>query len=149
MSKFTSAAPHIACYALLRRDSKVAFVLRANTSWMDGYYGLPSGKVEWGEPYTLAMIREAKEEVDVNIKPEHLHHAITIHRHSEDSDWVDIYFEVDEWEGEVINAEPDVHSEVAWFDLNNLPDNVVPAVSFALEQIAAGNHFAEDGWENS
>lgn len=149
MSKFTSAAPYIACFVLLRRGNTVAFVKRGNTGYMDGYYGLPSGKVEWGESYTQAAIRESEEEVGVLIKPEHMHHALTLHRHDEDSDWIDILFEVDDWGGEVINAEPNVHDEVKWLDIDNLPDNVVPPIRYALERLKAGAHYAEYGWANS
>jgi 8-oxo-dGTP pyrophosphatase MutT (NUDIX family) len=149
MSKFASAAPYIACFVILRRDDEVAFVLRSNTGWMDGQYGLASGKVEWGETYTAGAIREAKEEAGITIKPEHVHHAITVHRHSEDTDWVDVYFEVDEWEGEPVNAEPAVHSELAWLNVKDLPENVIPGVRFALDEVAMGNHFAEDGWETT
>jgi len=146
MNKFGTATPYIACFVLLRDGDKLACVLRENTGWMDGYYGLPSGKVEWGEPFSSGAVREALEEVGVTIKPEDLHHALTLHRHSEDSDWVDVIFEVDAWEGEVINAEPHVHSEVAWLDLNNLPDNIIPAIRYSLEQIKLGNSYAEFGW---
>lgn len=148
MSKFTTATPYVASYVLLRDGNKLAFVLRENTGWMDGYYGLPSGKVEWSEPFSSGAIREALEEVGVTIEPQNLHHAITIHRHSEDTDWVDIYFEVDTWEGKVVNAEPHMHSELAWLDLNDLPENIIPAVRYALEQIKLGRPYAEYGWQN-
>ena len=148
MKKYSTATPYIACFVLLRDGDKLAFVLRENTSWMNGYYGLPAGKVEWGESYTTGAIREALEEVGVTIKPESLHHALTLHRHGENSDWVDVLFEVDEWEGEVVNAEPHVHAEVAWLNINNLPDNIIPPIRYALEQIKRGHSYAEYGWED-
>lgn len=148
MTKFTTATPYIACFVLLRKGDELAFVLRKSTGWMDGFYGLPSGKVERGESYTTGAIREAKEEVGVKIRPEHLRHALTLHRHGENFDWVDVIFEVDEWEGEVVNAEPDVHSEVAWLNTNSLPDNVIPPIRYALEQIQLGNTYAEYGWKD-
>lgn len=146
MANYGTATPFTACYVLLREGTKIAFVLRSNTGWMDGHYGLPAGRVEKEESFSQGAAREALEEVGVVIEPEHLHHAITLHRHDDDSDWVDTYFEVDTWQGEVINAEPGLHDEVAWLDIDNLPDNVIPGVRFALEQIKAGNHYAELGW---
>jgi ADP-ribose pyrophosphatase YjhB (NUDIX family) len=113
---------------------------------MDNFYGLPSGRVEWDEPFIEGAIREAKEEVGVDIKPEDLRHAITVHRRSPDTDWVDIYFEANKWEGEPFNAEPDKHGELAWLDLDNLPENIIPNVRFALGQIANGQTYAERGW---
>lgn len=145
MIKYDSASPYIASFVILRRDNKIAMILRKNTGWMDGYFGLPSGKVEWGEPFSLAVIREAKEEVGVEISDTNQVHAM--HRHSEDSDWVDVYFEVSSWIGEPYNAEPEKSEELRWLDINNLPDNVVPSQRSALEAIAKGEHYSEYGWE--
>lgn len=145
MSKFNTATPYTAVFVIFRRnDGRVAFVLRSGTAWMNGYYGMPSGKIEKGEPALLAAIREAKEEIGVEIKPENLRHVLTGDRH-DDIDWIDIWFEADQWEGEPHNAEPHMHSELAWLDPNDLPENVIPSVRFYLEQIQKGETFAEYG----
>lgn len=53
--------PYLAAYLIFRNDEgKIAFVLRENTHWMNGYYGLPSGKVEADERVLVAAAREAK-----------------------------------------------------------------------------------------
>lgn len=118
---------------------------------MNGFYGLPSGKVEINESFTECAIREAKEEVGAKIMASDLTPVLTMHRANRGDHapyWVDLFFEVNKWEGELYNAEPDVHSELAWLDLNNLPDNIVPPVVSALEAIKAGKTYAEYGWEN-
>src|SRR2546430_1308799 len=98
---FGTARPYAACYVILRRDNKVAFVLRHNAGWMNGYYGLPAGKVEVAENFRAGAVREAKEEVGITIAPSSLTHALTVHRLGDDKlEWVDVYFEVTEWEGE-------------------------------------------------
>ena len=148
--KYNTATPYIASFVLVRKNSKVAFVLRENTRWMNGHYGLPSGKVEKGESFTAAAIREAKEELGIVLKSASLKHVLTVHRYEPDSfasDWVDVYFEASAWEGEPFNAEPNMHSELAWLDPHNLPDNIVPAVRFGIEQVIAGETFGEYGWK--
>jgi 8-oxo-dGTP diphosphatase len=143
------ARPRIAAYVLLRRAEKVAFVLRKNTDWMNGYYGFPAGKVNEAESFTAGGIREAEEEAGVVIAADNMRHIITVHRNDPDSDkhfWVDVYFEADSWQGDPHNAEPDEHSELAWLDLNDLPENVIPAQRFAIECIQAGKQYAEYGW---
>jgi 8-oxo-dGTP diphosphatase len=148
--KYDTATPYVAAYVLLYQNDKLAFVLRSHTGYMDGQYGLPSGKVEKNENYLAAAVREAKEEIGVDIKPTDLQHSLTVHRDGEDGvSWVDIYFTTASWTGEPYNAEPDKHSEFAWLDTNNLPDNVIPAVRHSLEQIKAKQSYSEFGWDSA
>lgn len=146
MNKFGTAMPYIASYVVLRREDKVAFVLRSNTGWMNNYYGLPSGKVENNERFTAAAIREAREEAGIEVAPQNLKYLMTVHRHDE-TDWVDVYFEALAWQGDPVNAEPHMHSELVWLDPANLPENVIPSVRHALEAIKAGKVYSEYGWD--
>lgn len=153
MSKFDTARPYIAVYVLLRRDDgKVAFVKRSNTGWMDGKYGLPAGKVEKFETYLQAAVREAKEEVGVDIDPSDLDHLATIHRDAPDDkvdgdmSWVDILFEASKWQGEPYNAEPHMHSELAWLDINALPDTVIPVLADMIAVAESDQSYGEVEW---
>ena len=62
---------------MLTRDGKnnkkqVLLALRKNTGYNDGEYELPGGHVEEGEDLFQAMIREAKEELNIELKREDL-----------------------------------------------------------------------------
>lgn len=140
------AASNSSAYVLFRRGNKLAFIKRGNTGWMDGMYGLPAGRVDEGESFTQAAIREAYEESGAVVTAQNLKPVLTWQRHYADGDWVDVVFEASKWEGELYNAEPDVHTELAWLDLDNLPSNIIPEILFALEQIKAGKTYAEYGW---
>jgi ADP-ribose pyrophosphatase YjhB (NUDIX family) len=133
---------------IVRKEGKIAFILRQNTTWMNGFYSLPSGKIEKNEPYTLGAVREAREEIGVEVNPQDLKFVHVMHR-SQDSDWVDIYFEIEKWAGEPINAEPHLHGELVWFDPQKMPENIVPCVRFALEQIEQGKYFSEFGFDQN
>jgi len=147
MASFKTATPYIASYVIFRRGAKGAFVLRGHTGWMDGCYGLVAGKVEKGESYLQAAVREAKEEAGVTINPTDLQHVMTMHRRGEDgTEWVDIFFEASKWQGEPRNNEPKVHDELAWLELDDLPENMVPAVKHALDEIGQGKMYTEYGW---
>jgi ADP-ribose pyrophosphatase YjhB (NUDIX family) len=148
MAEYDTQKTYTASYVIFRKDNLVAFVLRAHTSWMNNHYGLPSGKVELGESFTRAAIREAKEEVGVKLSPEQLRQVLVCQRQEKDDDqpWVDVFFEVTDWDGELINAELHMHSELAWFDLDNLPDNVIPSLSATLDAYRAGKTYFEYGW---
>lgn len=114
---------------------------------MNGYYGLPAGKVEKDENFLDAAVREVKEEVGVKVLRTDLKLVMTAHRNEPDSMWVDIFFTPVKYDGELYNAEPDVHGELAWLDPRNLPENMVPAVRFYIEHIEAGDSYCEYGWK--
>lgn len=146
MSQGGIETPYTASYLIFRKEGKIAFLLRSHTGWMDGHYSLVAGRVDKGEPFIGAAVREAAEEAGASIKPENLKPLMTVHRRHPDSVWVDLFFEVIAWEGELYNAEPDKHGELAWLDPANLPENVIPYIVFALGQIQAGKTYAEYGW---
>ena len=147
--KYNTATPYAATFVILRRHGKIALLLRQNTKWMNEYYGLPSGKVEWDESPTVAAAREAKEEVGVEIVKDDLrfvHVMYRYHKGTEMSTWADLFFEADKWDGEPFNAEPHMHSELAWLDPADLPENVIPPVRAAIEAIESGQLYSEYGW---
>lgn len=142
---YETATPRVASYLIIRKEDKIAFVLRSGTNWMNDYYGLPSGKVEKEESFSAGAQREGLEEVGITVAKDKLRFIHAMHR-MEGDDWVDIYFEVLDYKGEIYNAEPHMHSELAWLDPNSLPENVIPSVRYAIEQIEAGNTYSEYGW---
>ena len=147
---YDTARPYIACFTILRDGDKVAMVFRKNTGYMDGYYGLPAGKVEYGEPYTIGAVREAKEEAGVDISPDKIIFVHTAHRHAETGDgfmdWVDVYFEASEWTGEPYNAEVEKSERLDWVNIKDLPENIVPHQLDALQHIAKNISYSEYGW---
>lgn len=145
-AKFTTATPYIASFVILKRGSKIAMILRKNTNWMDGHFGLPAGKIEWGEPFSSGAVRETLEEVSVKVDQAKLRHVHTVHRHSEDSDWIDVYFEALEWEGEPRNAEPTKSERLEWIDIHDHSVKIVPAQLAAINEITKGSHYSEFGW---
>lgn len=151
VEKYDSARPYIASYGIFLKGDKIAMIVRKNTGWRDGYYCLPTGKVDPGEPSKYTMKREAKEEVGVDVELEDIKHAVTLHRHTPQDggyiDWVDIYFLIEKWSGELFNAEEHKSEKVEWVDLNNLPEKTIPEVRRALELFIEGEVYGEYGWE--
>lgn len=147
MTEYDTQKPFLAAFVLFRKGNKVAFVLRQNTDWMNGFYGIAgAGKVEKGESFLECAIREAKEEVGVDLSSEHLKHVHTMHRKDTDSYWIDVYFEADGHGQEPQNAEPHMHESLEWLDIDNLPQNVIPPVAAVLSSISKGESYSEYGW---
>lgn len=148
---YNTARPYLASFVLMKKGGKFLSVLRANTGWMDGHYGLPAGKVEIEESGLHAAIREAKEEVGVEIELTDLELALITHRLNRGDhapEWIDLIYEAKKWKGKPYNAEPKVHDKIAWLDPKNMPDNMVPAVRAYIETIMAGRNYLEYGWED-
>lgn len=127
-----------AVYLFLERDGKFLIARRQNTGYQDGNYQVPAGHVEAGELPTAAMIREAKEEVNLDLTPGQLELAHVSYRpkHDESGDRVDFFFRVREWSGEVKNMEPEKCDDLRWVGLDELPTNMTPHVRDAFECMA-------------
>lgn len=138
-----------AVYLLLKRkDGKVLFTRRANTGYMDGKLGLPSGHLEGSETVDAATIREAKEEVGVDVKAKDMRFLHVMHRAAEgpDRERVDFIFETSVWKGKPYIAEPDKCNELVWVDPAALPADVIPEIVHMFEQIANGHAYSHHGF---
>lgn len=147
-AKYDTQRPYAASYLLFRKDNQAAFLLRQHTSWMNDHYGLVAGKVEQGESFTQAAIREAAEEAGVTLTAEQLKPVLLCHRNEPDEAmvWVDMVYEVTDWQGELSNAEPHMHAKLEWLELANLPANVISSVAAMIEAYQNGQTYLEYGW---
>ena len=132
-----------AAYIIFRRDEQVLLQLRQNTGYMDDHWACAAaGHVESGESVVEAAVGEALEETGVAIAGSALEPICTMHRtqrdDNADNERVDFFFEVHEWSGEPRIAEPDKSGGLEWFDLGNLPPNVVPHELVVLRSLASG-----------
>jgi mutator protein MutT len=125
----------VAVYAFFIREGNILLSRRLNTGWQDGNFGLPSGHLEQGETLTGALIREMKEEVGIKIVENNIKF---VHIMNRQTNYISIFFLIENWLGEPQNMEPEKCSEIKWFDINNLPENMVPSVKFAIENYQKG-----------
>lgn len=133
----------ISSYLFFVRDGKILLARRVNTGYRDGEYSVPAGHIEEGEFATEAAIREAREEVGVEIAPEDLRPAHITHRHCGDHERIDFFFAVERWVGEIINAEPEKCDDIRWCAFDTLPENIVPYIREAIMNYRAGRSFSE------
>lgn len=143
-----------ASYVILLKDGKVLLQKRFNTGYMDGNYSLPAGHVDKGETFTQCAMREAREEIGAEINLQDLKLAHVMHRFS-GGEWgelgyrVDMFFVVEKWQCNIEIKEPDKCDDLHWFDLNNLPENIILYVKIALENVKNKIIYSEFGWEDA
>jgi ADP-ribose pyrophosphatase YjhB (NUDIX family) len=135
-------------HVIFQKDNKILLSRRKNIT-SDGLWSLVAGHLDGGETVTEACIREAQEEVGVNINPKDI--AITTVCHSYSShnkrEFIQFYTICKRWKGELINNEPDKCSELKFFLLDELPDDIVPYVKDGIKKTFARVYFYEYGWE--
>ena len=117
-------------------ENEVLLSLRKNTGYGDGKYELPGGHVEEGEDLKQAMVREAKEELLINIKENDLKIIHILHHYT--GDRVNFILTTDVYEGIPSIGEPDKCEKLEWFNINNLPNNISMKVKKSIEDINKG-----------
>ena len=132
-------------YLILKEGEKVLLALRQNTGYLDEHWGFPAGHVEKGEAATAGMVREAKEELGIDILPEDLKTVHVMHCKTNRLN-VDIFFECDKWQGEIRNAEPEKCGEIRFFEPKALPAAIVESNAFVLEAAVQGQLYSEWGF---
>ncbi|MCG7527878.1 methyltransferase domain-containing protein [Streptomyces sp. OfavH-34-F] len=130
-------------HLILRRGSDVLLARRSGTGYADGLLHAPSGHVEDGEDVRAAVIREAAEEIGVALAPEDLRAALVMqHRGPGGAPRTGWFFEAAYDPADPpYNREPDKCSELDWYPLDALPDDMVAFCRAGLDGYRAGERF--------
>lgn len=135
----------VAVHLLLIKGDKIVLLRRFNTGYEDGNYSVIAGHVDGNEKIKVAMIREAKEEAGIDILIEDMNIVGVMHRKASD-ERIDFFLTANAWHGEVVNMEPHKCDDLSWFDINELPQNIIPYVKKAVENYKNNVQFADFGW---
>ena len=133
-------------YVLVRRESALLLLLREGTGYKDGEWGPPAGKVEPGETYREAGVRELREETGLDVSLAQLRFVHLLDRSPEPGEycnWIGAFFEVNDAEGDALNREPEKCREMAWHRLGSLPAPMVDYVGHVLAASTAGVSYSE------
>ncbi|HOX41144.1 MAG TPA: NUDIX domain-containing protein [bacterium] len=118
----------VGCGCIVFNDkNEILLLKRSENSKTDrGRWTRPGGAVEFGETFEVAVKRELKEEAGIDIEvirqldyTDDLKTEDGIHKH-----WVTLGFLGKIVGGEPKNMEPDKHTEIGWFPLDQVPDNL-------------------------
>lgn len=109
---------------------EILLMLRQNTGHADGMYDLPGGHLDPNEDIFNAMIREANEEIGIDINRKNMQ-ICHIYHHFE-KDMLKFVFKVSSYNGEITNNEPDKCAELKWFSIEELPSNIIEKIRLEI-----------------
>jgi 8-oxo-dGTP diphosphatase len=124
--------PRVGCGAAILDDQgRLLLVKRVKNPEAD-HWGVPGGKLDWGEAAHVCAERETQEELGITVKTGRLLSVTDMV--AEDYHWVAITYGVDSFEGEPTILEDDALHDWGWFALTALPS---PMTAGALDAVAA------------
>jgi 8-oxo-dGTP diphosphatase len=132
-------------YALgyLVKDNSILLLYRHNTPFFNNYYSMPGGKIERDESPSQALVRELGEELGIGITGKTpLAHVMYFEGVTRPC--VVFVFLVGEWSGEPYNKEPEKHSHISWFPLDQLPKDLIPRHGRIIAHIGQSVWYAEE-----
>jgi 8-oxo-dGTP diphosphatase len=134
-----------AVHLFLLDEGRILLLRRFQTGYEDGKYSVIAGHLEGDETVAGAAIREAREEVGLELAPDDVQVVGVMHRRSND-ERIDWFVTCTRWTGAPHNAEPDKCDGLRWYDPGALPDNVIPYVRRAIENYLAGRWYDSFGF---
>lgn len=152
LDTYTSNArqrPYMAVYCLVSNGPKILMLQRTGTRYADGFWSIPAGHVDDGEPFLHAATRELLEETGLSVRPECWSLLTLMHRCTDQRTIVDVFLKARSFTGELLNLEPDKHANLGFYDLTDLPGPIVDYVAIVLGQIAPDREspsLIEHGW---
>ena len=121
-------------YLIIRNEkNEILLQRRQGTKLWPGFLALPAGHIDEGENAYEAVIREAQEELGIEISINNIIDTFVVNRRNKSLlPYYDIYFEINNYIGKIKIKEPEKCSELVWYDENNLPEDMI---DFEIEAI--------------
>ena len=136
----------VVVHLFLFNKKNLLLLKRRNTGYEDEHYGVVAGHLEENENVYNAIIREAKEEVGINILLDDLKIVQVMHFKDANEERIDYFFLCRKWEGDIKNMELKKCSELNWYPIDDLPDNTIECVKFAINNYIQKINFTLFGW---
>lgn len=137
--KFLSAV-----YLIIKNEkNEILLQRRQGTKLWSGFLALPAGHIDEGENAYGAIVREAKEELGIDIDITNIVDTFIVNRINKSLlPYYDVYFEISGYEGVLNIKEPEKCSELVWCDINNLPSDMIDYEVEAIKNNLNGIKFS-------
>jgi len=131
-------------HLILRRGNEVLLARRAGSPYANGLLNCVSGHVDGAfEDIVTTLVREAQEEAGIDVDPADVRAAVVVqHLNPYGAQRTGWFFEVTRWKGEPRICEPTLCTELGFFPLDRLPDDMVAYCRAGLDAYRNGQHIA-------
>lgn len=116
--------PGVGCGAAITNDAGELLLIQRLREPEAGAWGLPGGKIDFGEKVETAIVREIEEELGVIITLTNLACFSEIIDGGDGHHWVSPIFSAKIKTGHPRVMEPEKHGGWGWFALDNLPAQI-------------------------
>ena len=124
-------------------EGKILLQRRQGSKLWPGFLALPAGHLDVGEDAYEAAIREAKEELDINITVDNISDVFVVNRKNKSLlPYYDVYFELNGYNGEIKINEPNKCSELVWSNIKSLPEDMIEFEKISLNNYLNGIKFS-------
>lgn len=130
-------------------EDEILLQLRQNTKYGNGKWDLAAtGHVEPGESMEMALIREAREEIGVEINVKDVNFLTLMHVYTPTTyrTYYNAYFKVDTFKNTPTIVEKDKCGALQWFKVKDLPSNILADRKQAILNILSNISYGEMGW---
>ncbi len=138
-------AEFLSAIYMIIRNSKgdVLFQRRWGSKLWSNFLGLPAGHLDKEENALNALIREAKEELDIDISSDDIEDTFVVNRINKNlKPYYDVYFVIKNYGGLIKINEPNKCQELKWVNLEELPEDVIGFERVALDNYREGIKFS-------
>ena len=146
----TRAAVILLLFRKQADKTEILLQRRQNTGYADGLWDCAaSGHIEEKESLRQALAREAYEELGITIAPTEMQFVTVIHKFIPELDdaYFTFYFQAWQYNGQEIIHEPEKCSELCWFNVQNLPADLIIDRRLILQHLRDGIPYDELGWD--
>ncbi|MGO1077670.1 NUDIX domain-containing protein [Inquilinus sp. CA228] len=131
------AAPRLGVGAFIRDESGRLLLVQRRREPEAGHWGLPGGKVDFGETVEAAVRREIEEELGVVLRLDGLLCLVDQIDRDAGTHWVAPVYRAAITKGDPANREPAALAAIGWFALDALPQPLTLATRAAIEAAPA------------
>lgn len=124
-----------AIYMIIKNEKgEILFQRRCGSKLWPDFLGLPAGHVDKGEDVYQALVREAREELNIDINSKDIEDTFVVNRINKNlKPYYDIYFVIKNYKGIIKINEPNKCQELKWVLLDNMPEDVIEFEKIALD----------------